>query len=223
MIKVMTIVGTRPELIRLSRIISKLDENTDHKLVHTGQNFDFELNQIFFDDLGIRKPNLFLDAACKTASESIGKIISESDKAIRKLKPDAILVLGDTNSSLSAIAAKRLKVPIFHMEAGNRCFDFRVPEEINRRIVDHISDINLPYSKIARDYLLKEGLPADQIIKIGSPMKEVLNFYSDAIESSNIIEDLKLNKGDLLCSSAHREENVDSNENFRKILIFLIT
>ncbi len=218
MIKVMTIVGTRPELIRLSRIISKLDENTDHKLVHTGQNFDFELNQIFFDDLGIRKPNLFLDAACKTASESIGKIISESDKAIRKFKPDAILVLGDTNSSLSAIAAKRLKVPIFHMEAGNRCFDFRVPEEINRRIVDHISDINLPYSKIARDYLLKEGLPADQIIKIGSPMKEVLNFYSDAIESSNIIEDLKLNKGDYFVLSAHREENVDSNENLEKII-----
>ena len=194
MIKVMTIVGTRPELIRLSRVITKLDRHSVHKLIHTGQNYDFELNKIFFNDLGIRKPDLFLDAACKTASESIGKIISESEKAIKKFNPDAVLILGDTNSCLSAIAAKRLKVPIFHMEAGNRCFDFRVPEEINRRIVDHISDINLPYSKIARDYLLREGLPPDQIIKTGSPMKEVLNFYHNEIESSNILEDLNLAK-----------------------------
>lgn len=218
MIKVMTIVGTRPELIRLSRVITKLDRNSVHKLIHTGQNYDFELNKIFFNDLGIRKPDLFLDAACKTASESIGKIISESEKAIKKFNPDAVLILGDTNSCLSAIAAKRLKVPIFHMEAGNRCFDFRVPEEINRRIVDHISDINLPYSKIARDYLLREGLPPDQIIKTGSPMKEVLNFYHNEIESSNILEDLNLAKNEYFVLSAHREENVDIDDNLEKII-----
>lgn len=218
MIKVMTIVGTRPELIRLSRVITKLDRHSVHKLIHTGQNYDFELNKIFFNDLGIRKPDLFLDAACKTASESIGKIISESEKAIKKFNPDAVLILGDTNSCLSAIAAKRLKVPIFHMEAGNRCFDFRVPEEINRRIVDHISDINLPYSKIARDYLLREGLPPDQIIKTGSPMKEVLNFYHNEIESSNILEDLNLAKNEYFVLSAHREENVDIDDNLEKII-----
>ena len=218
MIKVMTIVGTRPELIRLSRVITKLDRHSVHKLIHTGQNYDFELNKIFFNDLGIRKPDLFLDAACKTASESIGKIISESEKAIKKFNPDAVLILGDTNSCLSAIAAKRLKVPIFHMEAGNRCFDFRVPEEINRRIVDHISDINLPYSKIARDYLLREGLPPDQIIKTGSPMKEVLDFYHNEIESSNILEDLNLAKNEYFVLSAHREENVDIDDNLEKII-----
>ena len=194
-LKVLTVVGTRPEIIRLSQVILKLDNSSsiEHVLVHTGQNFDYELNEVFFKEMGIRKPDLFLEAAGKNAAETIGQVISAADKAMEKFKPDAILLLGDTNSSLSAISAKRRKIPIFHMEAGNRCFDFRVPEEVNRRIVDHISDINLTYSEIARDYLLREGLPADQVIKTGSPMREVLDFYSQDIDESRVLEKIGLN------------------------------
>ena len=193
-IKVMTVVGTRPEIIRLSRIISILDKNTEHTLVHTGQNYDFELNGVFFEDLGIRKPDIFLESAGGTPSETIGNIIISIDKVYDEFSPDAVLILGDTNSSLSAIPAKRRKIPIFHMEAGNRCFDQRVPEEINRKIVDHISDINLTYSSIARNYLLDEGLPKDQIIKTGSPMYEVLEYHQNQIQDSNILSRLKLTK-----------------------------
>ena len=214
----MTIVGTRPEIIRLSRTINKLDSFFDHVLVHTGQNYDYELNQIFFDDLNIRKPNIFLETAGKTSAETIGQVIIESDKVMRDQKPDALLILGDTNSCLAAISAKRNKVPIFHVEAGNRCFDFRVPEEINRRIVDHISDINLTYSQIARDYLLREGLPADQVICTGSPMKEILDFYSQEIKGSKILDSLNLHAGKYFLVSCHREENVDSEENLQKLL-----
>lgn len=223
MIKIMTIVGTRPEIIRLSRVIEKLDSCSEHILVHTGQNYDYELNEIFFSDLGIRKPDIFLDAAGKNAATSIGQIIETSDKAMDKVNPDALLILGDTNSSLSAISAKRRKIPIFHMEAGNRCFDFRVPEEINRKIVDHISDMNLTYSSIARDYLLNEGLPADQIIKTGSPMKEVLDFYSDNIIASDILKKLKLKPSKYFLVSSHREENVDNPKNLKKIINILNT
>lgn len=218
MLKVMTIVGTRPEIIRLSRTIAKLDKYTNHILVHTGQNYDYELNELFFNDLNIRKPDIFLEAAGKNASESIGKIIISIDKAFEDNKPDAVLILGDTNSSLSAIAAKRKKIPIFHMEAGNRCFDFRVPEEINRKLVDHIADINLTYSSIARDYLLDEGLPKDQIIKTGSPMKEVLDYYANNISSSTILNTLNLKSESYFVVSSHREENVDSTENLKKLL-----
>ena len=193
-LKVMTVVGTRPEIIRLSRVISKLDDYANHALVHTGQNYDYELNEIFFNDLSIRKPNHFLNAAGKNASETIGQIIIKVDKILEKENPDVLLVLGDTNSCLSAIPAKRRKIPIFHMEAGNRCFDQRVPEETNRRIVDHIADINLTYSSIAREYLLKEGFPADQIIKTGSPMFEVLTYFKDRIQSSDILKTLELKK-----------------------------
>ena len=221
MLKVMTIVGTRPEIIRLSRTISKLDEFCEHVLVHTGQNYDYELNEIFFSDLGIRKPDLFLEAAGKNAAESIGQIIIAADQALADFKPDALLLLGDTNSSLSAIPAKRRKIPIFHMEAGNRCFDFRVPEEINRRIVDHTSDINLTYSEIARDYLLREGLPSDQVIKTGSPMREVLDYYAAQIDSSDIINKLGLVPHQYFVVSSHREENVDSPENIMKIINIL--
>jgi UDP-N-acetylglucosamine 2-epimerase (non-hydrolysing) len=217
MLKVMTIVGTRPEIIRLSRTIEKLDRYCEHVLVHTGQNFDYELNEIFFLELGIRKPDHFMNAAGQTAAETIGKVIIATDRVLEQYQPDALLLLGDTNSALAAIAAKRRKIPIFHMEAGNRCFDFRVPEEINRRIVDHIADINLTYSEIARNYLLREGLPADQVIKTGSPMREVLEHYSSGIEASQALSRLGLEAYRYFVVSAHREENVDSVENLRKL------
>jgi UDP-N-acetylglucosamine 2-epimerase len=213
----MTIVGTRPEIIRLSRVISKLDDHCNHVLVHTGQNFDYNLNEVFFDNLAIRKPDHFLEAAGASPAETIGNVIIAADLAIEKYKPDALLILGDTNSALAAIAAKRRKVPIFHMEAGNRCFDFRVPEEMNRRIVDHVSDINLPYSDIARSNLLREGLPSDQVIKTGSPMREVIEHYWPAIQASDVLSRLKLHEGHYFVVSAHREENVDSPQNLRRL------
>lgn len=216
--KVATIVGTRPEIIRLSRVISKLDAHTEHILIHTGQNYDYELNQIFFDDLEIRKPDSFLNAAGETPAETIGQVIAKADAELRKIKPDAILVLGDTNSCLAALSAKRLKIPVFHMEAGNRCFDQRVPEEINRKIIDHISDINMPYSAIAREYLLREGLPPDRIIKTGSPMYEVLDHYKLKIAKSTILEKLKLQQYDYYLVSAHREENIDDPAQFIKLI-----
>ena len=216
--KVLTVVGTRPEIIRLSRVMARLDEHCEHVIVHTGQNYDYELNQIFFDDLGIRKPNHFLNAAGASGAETIGKVIIAVDGVLAAEKPDAMLVLGDTNSCLAVIPAKRRKIPIFHMEAGNRCFDMRVPEEINRRIVDHTSDINLTYSTIARDYLLREGLPPDMVIKTGSPMYEVLNHYKDGIEQSDVLTSLVLEVGRFFVVSAHREENVDSDKNFLKLV-----
>ncbi len=217
-LKVITVVGTRPEIIRLSRVINKLDKYCNHKLIHTGQNYDYELNQIFFDDLEIRKPNKFLDCAGKSSSETIGNVISALSKLLEKEKPDALLVLGDTNSCLSVIPAKRNKIPTFHMEAGNRCFDMRVPEEINRRIVDHVADINLPYSSIARQYLLNEGIPDDRIIKTGSPMLEVLNHYEKKIHNSKILDKLKLKSNQYFLVSSHREENIDSDKNFDKLV-----
>lgn len=220
-LKVMTIVGTRPEIIRLSRTISKLDQHCDHLLVHTGQNYDYELNEVFFSDLGIRKPDAFLEAAGATAAETIGQVIMAADKAMEQYQPEALLLLGDTNSALAAIAAKRRKIPIFHMEAGNRCFDFRVPEEINRRIVDHTADIHLPYSEIARDYLLREGLPPDQIIKTGSPMREVIDHYMPGIEQSDVLQRLGLEAQQYFVVSSHREENVDSPENLQKLFAIL--
>jgi UDP-N-acetylglucosamine 2-epimerase len=210
MLKVMTIVGTRPEIIRLSRVVEKLDKHCEHTLVHTGQNYDYELNEVFFSELGIRAPDRFLGAAGATPAETIGQVIMAADKVLAEVQPEALLLLGDTNSSLVAIAAKRRKVPIFHMEAGNRCFDFRVPEEINRRIVDHVADINLTYSEIARDYLLREGLPPDQVIKTGSPMREVLEHYRPGIEASQVLTQLRLEEGRYFLVSSHREENVDS-------------
>ena len=216
-LKVMTIVGTRPEIIRLSRTIFKLDQHCDHVLVHTGQNYDYELNEVFFSDLGIRKPDAFLEAAGTTAAETIGQVIMAADKALGQYQPEALLLLGDTNSALAAIAAKRRKIPIFHMEAGNRCFDFRVPEEINRRIVDHTADIHLPYSEIARDYLLREGLPPDQIIRIGSPMREVVEHCLPDIEASDVLARLGLSQQHYFVMSSHREENVDPPENLRKL------
>lgn len=221
MLKVMTVVGTRPEIIRLSRIIEKLDRHFEHVLVHTGQNYDYELNGVFFSDLGIRRPDRFLEAAGETPARTIGQVIIAADDALEHYSPDALLVLGDTNSALVAIAAKRRKVPIFHMEAGNRCFDFRVPEEINRRIVDHVADINLTYSEIARDYLLREGLPPDQVIRTGSPMREVLEHYRAGIEASSVIERLGLEAGRYFVVSAHREENVDAPENLGRFLAIL--
>lgn len=215
--KVMTVVGTRPEIIRLSRVLAALDQYCEHILVHTGQNYDFELNQVFFDDLGVRKPDYFLSAAGSTGAETIGNVIIGVDKVLAEVNPDAMLVLGDTNSCMAVIPAKRRKIPTFHMEAGNRCFDMRVPEEINRRIVDHTADINLTYSTIARDYLLAEGLPADRIIKTGSPMFEVLNHYMPQIDSSDVLSRLKLNVGEFFVISAHREENVDSPNNLVKL------
>ena len=194
-IKVMTVVGTRPEIIRLSRVLSVLDEVTDHVVVHTGQNYDYELNEIFFEELGLRRPGIFLEAAGESAAETIGNVIAKSDAVFREQKPDAVLVLGDTNSALTVIAAKRLKIPVFHMEAGNRCFDLRVPEEINRRIVDHVSDFNLTYSEHARRYLIAEGLPQDRVIKTGSPMKEVLDHHAAAIDASDVHARLELEKG----------------------------
>jgi len=222
-LKVMTVVGTRPEIIRLSRVLARLDEHCEHVIVHTGQNYDYELNQIFFDDLGIRKPDHFLNAAGGSAAETIGKIIAAVDGVLVGEKPDAMLVLGDTNSCLSVIPAKRRKVPIFHMEAGNRCFDLRVPEETNRRIVDHTADINLTYSSIAREYLLREGLPPDQIIKTGSPMFEVLTHYRAGIEASDVLNRLGLEAGKFFVVSAHREENIDSDTNFGKLVQTLNT
>lgn len=222
-LKVMTVVGTRPEIIRLSRVLARLDEHCEHVIVHTGQNYDYELNQIFFDDLGIRKPDHFLNAAGGSAAETIGKIIAAVDGVLVSEKPDAMLVLGDTNSCLSVIPAKRRKVPIFHMEAGNRCFDLRVPEETNRRIVDHTADINLTYSSIAREYLLREGLPPDQVIKTGSPMFEVLTHYRAGIEGSDVLNRLGLEAGQFFVVSAHREENIDSDTNFGKLVQTLNT
>ena len=219
--KVVTVVGTRPEIIRLSRVLAKLDQYCEHVLVHTGQNYDYELNQIFFDDLGIRKPDHFLNAAGASAAETIGKVIVAVDGVLAAEMPDAMLVLGDTNSCMAVIPAKRRKIPVFHMEAGNRCFDQRVPEEINRRIVDHTADINLTYSSIAREYLLREGLPPDMIIKTGSPMFEVLNHYRAGIEASPVLERLALTAGEFFVVSAHREENIDSDSNFNKLLAVL--
>jgi len=222
-LKVLTVVGTRPEIIRLSRVMAALDNSNaiEHFIVHTGQNYDYELNQIFFDDLGIRKPNYFLDAAGQTATQTIGNILIKIDPLLEEIKPDAFLVLGDTNSCLCAIPAKKRHIPIFHMEAGNRCFDQRVPEETNRRIVDHISDINLTYSDIAREYLLREGLPADRIIKTGSPMFEVLNHYLSSIEQSSILGKLGLKKYKYFVVSAHREENINNQINFNGLINLL--
>jgi UDP-N-acetylglucosamine 2-epimerase len=222
-LKVLTVLGTRPEIIRLSRVIAKLDEHTDHVLVHTGQNYDYELNEIFFQNLGIRKPDHFLSAAGATGSETIGKVIIAVDSLLDEVKPDALLVLGDTNSCMAVIPAKRRKIPVFHMEAGNRCFDQRVPEEINRRIVDHTADINLTYSSIAREYLLREGLPSDMVIKTGSPMFEVLTHYRRGIDSSDVLDRLHLTPSDFFVVSAHREENVDSDKNFNKLVMMLNT
>lgn len=216
-LKVMSVVGTRPEIIRLSRVLAKLDEYCEHVIVHTGQNYDFELNEVFFNDLSVRKPNYFLNAAGKNAAETIGQVIINVDQALEEIQPDAMLVLGDTNSCLAVIPAKRRKIPIFHMEAGNRCFDQRVPEETNRRIVDHTADINLTYSSIARDYLLAEGLPADRVIKTGSPMFEVLNHYMPQIDASDVLSRLELQKGQFFVVSAHREENVDSPKQLAKL------
>lgn len=216
-LKVMTVVGTRPEIIRLSRVMAKLDAHADHVLVHTGQNYDHELNQVFFDDLGLRKPDHFLNAAGGSAAETIGRVIIEVDKVLEAVRPEAMLILGDTNSCLSVIPAKRRRIPVFHMEAGNRCFDERVPEEINRRIVDHSADINLPYSSIARDYLLAEGLPPDRVIKTGSPMFEVLSHYRPGIEASGAAAELGVEPGRYFVVSAHREENVDSEVQLRRL------
>ena len=219
-LKVMTVVGTRPEIIRLSRVMAKLDESNaiEHIIVHTGQNYDYELNQIFFDDLGIRKPDFFLNAAGTTATETIGQILIKIDPLLESEKPDAFMVLGDTNSCLCAITAKKRHIPIFHMEAGNRCFDQRVPEETNRKIVDHISDINLTYSDIAREYLLREGLPADRIIKTGSPMFEVLTHYLPSINASDVLSKLGLKKHEYFVVSAHREENINDAKNFEGLM-----
>lgn len=217
-LKVVTVVGTRPEIIRLSRVMAKLDEYCDHVLVHTGQNYDYELNEIFFQDLGIRKPDHFLNAAGVSGAETIGNVIIAVDRVLSVEQPDAFLVLGDTNSCMAVLSAKRRKIPTFHMEAGNRCFDMRVPEEINRRIVDHTADINLTYSTIARDYLLREGLPPDMVIKTGSPMFEVLNYYRDGIESSDVLARLGLEENKFFVVSAHREENIDSESNFLSLV-----
>lgn len=219
-LKVMTVVGTRPEIIRLSRVMAALDNSDaiEHIIVHTGQNYDYELNQIFFDDLRIRKPDFFLNAAGATATETVGQILIKIDPLLETENPDAFLVLGDTNSCLCAIPAKKRHIPIFHMEAGNRCFDQRVPEETNRKIVDHISDVNLTYSDIAREYLLREGLPADRIIKTGSPMFEVLNHYLPSIQSSDVLETLELEEGKFFVVSSHREENINSENNFQGLM-----
>ena len=219
-LKVITVVGTRPEIIRLSRVICALDDSAaiEHILVHTGQNYDYELNEVFFEDLGIRKPNHFLNAAGSNATTTAGQILINIDSVLEEINPDAFLVLGDTNSCLCAIAAKKRQIPIFHMEAGNRCFDQRVPEETNRKIVDHISDINMTYSDIAREYLLREGLSADRVIKTGSPMFEVLNHYSPEINKSEVLKNLNLEKGKYFVVSAHREENISSDKNFRGLM-----
>lgn len=222
-LKVVTVVGTRPEIIRLSRVLARLDEHCDHVLVHTGQNYDYELNQVFFDDLGIRKPDHFLDSAANSsgAAQTIGNLIIAVDRVLEQEQPEAMLVLGDTNSCLSVIPAKRRKIPIFHMEAGNRCFDQRVPEETNRRIVDHTADINLTYSTIARDYLLREGLPPDQVIKTGSPMYEVLHHYLPQIQASNVLSRMGLQPEQYFVVSAHREENIELDKSFTKLVAVL--
>jgi len=220
-LKLMTVVGTRPEIIRLSRVMAACDEYFDHVIVHTGQNYDYELNEIFFTDLGIRKPDHFLNAAGATGAETIGNVIIAVDKILDEVKPEALLVLGDTNSCMAVLPAKRRKIPTFHMEAGNRCFDMRVPEEINRRIVDHTADINLTYSTIARDYLLAEGLPADLVIKSGSPMFEVLHHYKAKIEASDVLERLNLKEHEYFIVSAHREENINSDQNFLDLVEML--
>ena len=219
-LKVMTVVGTRPEIIRLSMVLNALDQSNaiEHTIVHTGQNYDYELNQIFFEDLGLRKPDYFLEAAGKTATETVGNILIKIDPLLEEIQPDAFLVLGDTNSCLCAIPAKKRQIPIFHMEAGNRCFDQRVPEETNRKIVDHTADINLTYSDIAREYLLREGLPADRIIKTGSPMFEVLNHYLPEIEKSDVLSRLNLEEGKYFVVSSHREENINSEKNFNGLI-----
>ena len=217
-LKIVTVVGTRPEIIRLACVMKKLDEHCDHILIHTGQNYDYELNEIFFDDLGIRKPDYFLDAAGTSSAETIGNVIIKVDRVLAEVEPEAMLVLGDTNSCMAVLSAKRRKIPTFHMEAGNRCFDQRVPEEINRRLVDHMADINLTYSSIARDYLLSEGLPPDMIIKTGSPMFEVINMFRSGIDSSDILSKLNLKKQKFFVVSVHREENVDSDVNFLNLV-----
>lgn len=215
--KVATIVGTRPEIIRLSRVMAALDRYVEHTIVHTGQNYDYELNQIFFEDLEIRKPDFFLGAAGATAAETIGLVIAKVDTLLREVRPDAVLILGDTNSCLAAIPAKRQKIPVFHMEAGNRCFDQRVPEEINRKIVDHIADINMPYSSISRDYLVREGIPPDRIVKTGSPMYEVLHYYLPKIQRSDVLARLELVERRFFVLSCHREENIDFPDQFAKL------
>lgn len=220
-LKVVTVVGTRPEIIRLSRVMAKLDQACEHIIVHTGQNYDYELNEIFFKDLGVRSPDVFLNASGSNAAETIGNVIIAVDKVLADVKPDSILILGDTNSCLAAIPAKRRKVPIFHMEAGNRCFDMRVPEEINRRIVDHTADVNLTYSSIAREYLLREGLPSDLVIKTGSPMFEVLNHYQPQIDASDVLSSMNLQEGKYFVVSIHREENVESEKNFLNLVEIL--
>lgn len=217
-LRVLTVVGTRPEVIRLSRVIARLEQDFDHRLAHTGQNYDFELNQVFFRDLELRKPDYFLDAVGKSLAETLGNIITQIDLVLADFRPDALLVLGDTNSCLSVIPAKRRKIPVFHMEAGNRCFDQRVPEEINRKIVDHTSDINMPYSALARENLLREGIPADRIIKTGSPMYEVLHHSASRIDASDILARLALEPGSYYVVSSHREENVDSESNLGKLV-----
>lgn len=217
-LKVITIVGTRPEIIRLSRVMAALDRETDHTIVHTGQNYDYELNEVFFEDLEIRRPDFFLNAAGDTPSETIGLVIARIDPVLAQVQADAMLILGDTNSCLAAIAAKRRKIPVFHMEAGNRCFDERVPEEINRRIVDHISDINMPYSSISREYLLREGIPPDRVIKTGSPMYEVLHHYWPKIDRSSILARMGLTEFDYFLVSSHREENIDDQDQFAKLV-----
>jgi UDP-N-acetyl-L-fucosamine synthase len=222
-LKVVTVVGTRPEIIRLSRVIANLDDYCDHILVHTGQNYDYELNQIFFEDLEVRKPDYFLNSAGTSGAETIGNVIIAVDRVLAEVNPEALLVLGDTNSCLAVIPAKRRKIPIFHMEAGNRCFDQRVPEETNRRIVDHTADINLTYSSIAREYLLREGLPPDMTIKTGSPMYEVLTYYRPGIESSDILDRLNLTANEFFVVSTHREENIDAERNFTKLVSILNT
>ncbi|NRB11290.1 MAG: UDP-N-acetylglucosamine 2-epimerase (non-hydrolyzing) [Rickettsiaceae bacterium] len=222
MLKIMTIVGTRPELIKMSRVIAEFDKYTNHILVHTGQNFDYELNQVFFDDMEIRKPNYFLEAAEETAAATIGKVIDKADVIMRKTKPDAVLLYGDTNSTLAVISAKRLKIPVFHMEAGNRCFDQRVPEEINRKILDHISDINLVLTEHSRRYLLAEGLPGDRIIKTGSHLQEVLNYFRPKIEKSDILKRLDLKEQEYFLISSHREENVDEPDRLQDLVDSLI-
>jgi len=220
-LKIATIVGTRPELIRLSRVMAALDRHCDHLIIHTGQNYDYELNGIFYEDLGLRQPDVFLEAAGDTAAETIGNIIAKSAKVLAEHKPDAVLVLGDTNSCLAVISAKRLKIPTFHMEAGNRCFDMRVPEEINRRIVDHTADINLTYSQIAREYLLREGLDPQRVIVTGSPMREVLSAYNDRIAASDVLAQLGLEKHGYFVVSAHREENIENPQQFEGLVEIL--
>ena len=220
-LKIMTVVGTRPEIIRLSRVMAALDRHTDQVIVHTGQNYDYELNQLFFDDLELRPPDRYLGAAGQTAAETIGQVIIAVDRVLAEVTPDAVLILGDTNSCLAAIPAKRRKVPVFHMEAGNRCFDMRVPEEINRRIVDHVSDVNLPYSAISREYLLREGIPPDRVITTGSPMREVLEHYMPKIRQSDVLTRLGLEPDGYFLASCHREENVDADRNFARFVDLL--